>query len=102
MVLDLGDAVAGGVESLSASGRRVDEFRAAIRGVWPPLEVAELLQVIDKLRCCGQAELRPGGQGGESDALDAKAPEDLQVRSSNVAIPALAGWSEELSAELGK
>jgi hypothetical protein len=102
VLLDLGDPVAGILQRLPPAGRRKDELGSAVGGIWLSLEVAEVLQVGDQVRGSGQAQLRPAGEFGQPDAVNADVAEYLQMRFSRVAVTTLGCTREQLDPELSQ
>ena len=102
MLLDLGDPVAGVVEHLPAAPGRKDQLRPSVPRIWAAFQVTELLQLADQLGGRGQAQLRPGGQISQPDAVDADVAEDMHVRLPHVGVAVGGGGGEQLDPELAQ
>ena len=95
--LELGNPVPRVVERSPAATGREDQLRPPVLRVGAAFQLAELLQLADQLRGGGQAQLRPGGQLGEPDAVDTDVAEDVQVRRPQVGVAVLGGGSGQLA-----
>jgi hypothetical protein len=102
VLLDLGDPVAGVVEYLPAAPGREDQFRPPVARVWAAFQVTELLQLADQPGGRGEAQLRPGGQIGQPDAIDADVAEDVHVRLPHVGVAVRCSGGEQLDPELAQ
>lgn len=102
MLLDLGDPVAGVVECLPAAPGREDQLGPPVVRVRAAFQVTELLQLADQLGGRGQAQLRPAGQVGQPDAVDADVAEDVQVRRPYVGVAVLGRGGGQLGPELAQ
>jgi len=102
LFFDGGHPVAGvGHHTASACGQ-ADEFGAPVARIGLALEIVELLEVVDQLRCGGEAQLRAGGEFGEPDPTHADGTEDLQVRVADVAVARGGGRSGEFVSEFAE
>ena len=100
-LLEIGHGFPGGVEDLSALGRRKDQLCPAIGRIGLAFEVAETLEFVDELRASRQAQLCLCGQIGQSDAFSPDVPPYLKVREPDVAEPAIRSCAvEKLGPEL--
>ena len=96
MLLDLRDTVAGVLEGTKTPQGWEDEFGATIAGVRSALEVSQLLELADELRGRSEAELRLGGEVGQTDTVNADVAKDVQVRLS------LGSRGEQLDSEFAQ
>ncbi|GAC1319063.1 MAG: hypothetical protein NVSMB22_01650 [Chloroflexota bacterium] len=61
-----------------------------------------MLQFVDQFRGCGKAELRPRGEVGETDPVDADVAKDLEVRLSKVCVAMVGGRGKKLESKLAE
>jgi len=73
-LLEIGHGLPGGVEDLSALGRRKDQLCPAIGRIGLAFEVAETLEFVDEFRAGRQAQLGRCSQVGQSDAFGPDVP----------------------------
>jgi len=102
VLFDLGDFVPGVVERLPAAAGREDQLGPLVVRVGAAFQVTELLQLADQLGGRGQAQLRPGGQVSQPDAVDADVAEDMHVRLPHVGVAVGGGGGEQLDPELAQ
>ena len=100
VLFDFGDPVAGVVERLAAMGGGEDQLGAPVVRVRAPLEVTEPLQIADEFGGGGQAQLCPGRQVREPDAVDADVAEDVQMGFAQVGVSVLTGGGEQFGPEV--
>ncbi|HSP39707.1 MAG TPA: hypothetical protein VLR26_18360 [Frankiaceae bacterium] len=82
MLLDLGNAIPGSVEGASPALGGIDQLGAAVGRIRPSIQIPQALEVVDQLGGRSRAELRPRGELGQADAIDADVPKDLKVRKA--------------------
>jgi hypothetical protein len=98
----LRDAIPGVLQGAKAPLGWEDELGTAITGVWPAVEVSQLLKLVDELRRRSQAELGLGGEVSKADSIDAEVAEDVEVRLAQIRIPMLRSWGKQLDSELAE
>jgi len=79
----------GGVQDLSALGRRKDQLCPAIRRIGLAFEVTEPLELVDEFGAGRQAQLGRCSQVGQSDPFGSDVPPYLKVRETDVVEPAI-------------
>ena len=102
MLFDFGHPIAGVVERLPAAGGREDQLGPPIGRIRSSLEVTQPLQFADQLGGGCQAQLRPGRQVRQPDAVDTHVAEDVQMGLTQVRVTVLAGGQEELGPKLAE
>ena len=88
-LLEIGHGFPGGVEDVSALGRRKDQLCPAIGRIGLAFKVAETLEFVDEFRAGRQAQLGRCSQVGQSDAFDPDVPPHLKVRETDVVEPSI-------------
>lgn len=99
-LLDLGDADSGVVERLVTTVGRHDQLGASVSWVRDAVQVAEVRELVDELQRGREAQFRSGGEVGERDTALADVAPDLQIVSTDVAIPVFGHRFAEFSTEL--
>jgi hypothetical protein len=100
-LFELCDGGSGGVEYGTPLLCRKEEFCATVGRVGTPGEVTELLELVDELGACGQAELGLSGEVCEPNAIDADVAPHLQLREAQIEeSPVSLRGGEEFGAEL--
>ncbi|MEY2424354.1 MAG: hypothetical protein QOI95_4421 [Acidimicrobiaceae bacterium] len=100
MIVDCGDGVRRGLEELATAGRRKDELGSAVGRIGAALDVAESVEIVDQLRACGEAELRPFGKLRQSDSTPSDVAEHLQVRDAQAGKQRWVVMGHQLGAEV--
>jgi len=91
VLFDFGHSIAGVVERLPTAGGGEDQLGAPIGRIRASFEVAQPFEIADELRSGGQAQLRPGRQVRQPDAVETNVAEDVQMGFAQVGVTVLAG-----------